>query len=264
MATFASNPRHSDRQETGLRRKIVRLPLDHALRFVHNRDNPDRLAGHTLGSLALHINTLAEHLLEKPDTRQLVAITGAPGCGKSTLAEELARRLNAQGRKSIVVPMDGFHLDNGILEARGLTQRKGSPETFDAPGFIRLIKALKTDQEVFAPVFDRTRDLAIAGAVAVPVDAKVIIVEGNYLMFDEAPWSELAGLWDVTARLDVPMPELRARLIHRWLSLNYSRAVATRRAEGNDIPNAQRVIDRALPCDFVFDGQPTPAQTIST
>ncbi|MDP5360319.1 MAG: sugar transporter, partial [Paracoccaceae bacterium] len=23
-------------------------------------------------------------------------------------------------------------------------------------------------------------------------------------------------------------------------------------------PNAQRVIDRALPCDFTFDGQPTP------
>ena len=203
-------------------------------------------------------------MLERPETRQLVAITGAPGCGKSTLATELARRLSAQRRKTIVVPMDGFHLDNAILETRGLTQRKGAPETFDAPGFIRLIKALKTGEEVFAPVFDRTRDLAIAGAVAVPVDAQVIIVEGNYLMFDEPPWSELAGLWDVTARLDVPMPELRARLIHRWLSLNYSRAVATRRAEGNDLPNAQRVIDRALPCDFTLDGHPAPSAKTST
>ncbi|MDP5086538.1 MAG: sugar transporter [Yoonia sp.] len=211
-----------------------------------------------MNTLTLHTNTLAEYLLDRDESRLLVAITGAPGCGKSTLAAELARRLNAQGRKSIVVPMDGFHLDNGILETRGLKPRKGAPETFDAPGFLRLVRALKTGEEVFAPVFDRSRDLAIAGAVAVPVAAKVVIVEGNYLMFDEAPWSELADLWDVTARLDVPMPELRARLIHRWLALNYSRAVATRRAEGNDIPNAQRVIDRALPCDFTFDGQPTP------
>ncbi len=188
----------------------------------------------------------------------LMAIAGAPGSGKSTLASEVARRLNAQGRKTIVVPMDGFHLDNAILDARGLRARKGTPETFDAPGLLRLVRALKTGQEVFAPLFDRTRDLAIAGAVAVPETAKTIIVEGNYLMFDEAPWQDLACLWDVTVRLDVPMQELRARLIQRWLSLNYSPAVATRRAEGNDIPNAQRVIDRALPCDFNFDGQPTP------
>lgn len=216
-----------------------------------------------MNSLTLHINTLAEHLHGMDGPRRLVAITGAPGCGKSTLASELARRLNAQRLKSIVVPMDGFHLDNAILEARGLTQRKGAPETFDAPGFIRLVKALKTGDEVFAPKFDRTRDLAIAGAVAVPSDAQVVIVEGNYLMFAEPPWSELSALWDVTARLDIPMPELRARLIHRWLSLNYSRAVATRRAEGNDIPNAQRVIDQALPCDFRLNGQPDPTPNIT-
>ena len=210
-----------------------------------------------MNTLTAHTNTLAERVLAHDSDRFLVAITGAPGCGKSTLASELARRLNAQGRKSIVVPMDGFHLDNSILEARGLRPRKGAPETFDAPGFLRLVRALKTGDEVFAPSFDRTRDLAIAGSVAVPAAARVVIVEGNYLMFDEAPWAELAGLWDLAVRVNVPMSELRARLIHRWLSLNYSSAVATRRAEGNDIPNAQRVIDHALPCDIDLNGEPT-------
>lgn len=210
-----------------------------------------------MNTLTAHTNTLAERVLADDSDRFLVAITGAPGCGKSTLASELARRLNAQGRKAIVVPMDGFHLDNSILEARGLRPRKGAPETFDAPGFLRLVRALRTGDEVFAPSFDRTRDLAIAGSVAVPAAARVVIVEGNYLMFDEAPWAELAGLWDLAVRVNVPMPELRARLIHRWLSLNYSSAVATRRAEGNDIPNAQRVIDHALPCDIDLNGEPT-------
>lgn len=207
-----------------------------------------------MDTLTHHVNTLAEQVLAQDSDRFLVGIAGAPASGKSTLAAELSRRLNAQGRKTVVVPMDGFHLDNGILDARGLRPRKGAPETFDAPGFLRLVRALKTGDEVFAPVFDRTRDIAIAGAVAVPSAARVIVVEGNYLMFNEDPWLELAELWDLSARVDVAMPELRARLIQRWLSLNHSPQVATRRAEGNDIPNAQRVIDGALPCDFTLNG----------
>lgn len=216
-------------------------------------DNPKAGAVSTLNT---HTNTLAERVLDQESDRYLVAICGAPGCGKSTLAGEVARRLNAQGRKTCVVSMDGFHLDNRVLEARNLMPCKGAPETFDAPGFLRLVHALKSGEEVFAPLFDRTRDLAIAGAVIVPSSAKVVIVEGNYLMFDAAPWSKLADLWDLSVRVNVPMPELRARLIHRWLSLNYSSAVATRRAEGNDIPNAQRVIDHALACDIELNGEP--------
>lgn len=209
-----------------------------------------------MNTLTNHVNTLAERVLAQDSDRFLVGIAGAPASGTSTLAAELARRLNAQGRKSVVVPMDGFHLDNAVLDARGLRPRKGAPETFDAGGFLRLVTALKTGQEVFAPLFDRSRDLAIAGAIAVPAAARVVIVEGNYLMFDEEPWRALGALWDLSARVDVPLPELRARLIQRWLSLNYSSAVATRRAEGNDIPNARRVMDKALACDIVLNGQP--------
>jgi pantothenate kinase len=204
-------------------------------------------------------NELTDHLIDTDAERLLVAIAGAPGSGKSTLAVDLARRLNARGRRAVVVAMDGFHLDNSILESRHLLARKGAPETFDAQGFIRLVRAIKTGQDVIAPVFDRTRDLAIAGAVVVPAQARIVIFEGNYLMFNESPWDSLAALWDVSVRLDVPLPELRARLIQRWLSQNLSRAVATRRAESNDIPNAQRIIAQALPCDFTFDGQPQQA-----
>ncbi len=88
--------------------------------------------------------------------------------------------------------------------------------------------------------------------MAVPAACEVVIVEGNYLLFDEAPWRDLAGIWDIAARLDVPMPEIRARLIQRWLSHGLSRAAATRRAESNDIPNAQRVLDRSLPADLML------------
>ena len=211
-----------------------------------------------MSTLTSHVNILADHIHDKrkENQRLIVGIAGAPGSGKSTVAREVARRLIQQKCQCIVVPMDGFHLDNAVLEAEGSRPRKGAPDTFDVQGFIRLIKAMKDGVDVYAPIFDRTRDIAIAAAIAVPADMPVIIVEGNYLMFDADGWRDLAPLWDVTARLDVPLPELRARLIQRWLSLNYSRAVATRRAEGNDVPNAQAVIDLALSCDVVLDGKP--------
>lgn len=191
--------------------------------------------------------------------RLIVAIAGPPGSGKSTLAREVARRLTQQKCACVVVPMDGFHLDNVVLEANRSRVRKGAPDTYDVQGFIRMMTAVKAGVQVYAPMFDRSRDLSLAAAIDVPADVPVVIVEGNYLMFDAQGWRDLAPLWDVTVRLDVPMPELRARLIQRWLSMNLSSAVATRRAESNDIPNALAIMAQALPCDIILDGRPKVA-----
>ena len=210
--------------------------------------------------ITAHITALADsiHELRETQSRVLVAVAGAPASGKSTLAEEAAKRLRLQRCPAEVVPMDGFHLDNAILEARGLKPRKGAPETFDSHGFVFTIQRLRENKEVIVSRFDRQRDIAIAGAVAVPADCPVVIVEGNYLLFDEYPWAQLAPLWDLTAYLDVPMADLRSRLIQRWLNHGLSRTAATKRAEGNDIPNAQRVIDRALPADLILTNESRP------
>jgi pantothenate kinase len=208
--------------------------------------------------VSAQVTALADLIYARLETRPrvIVALAGAPGSGKSTLAAELARRVRDQRFRAEVVPMDGFHLDNAVLDEMGMRARKGAPETFDAAGFIHLIRRLRTGEEVVAPLFDRARDLAIAGAQVVSADCRIVICEGNYLLFNEYPWSALVPLWDVSARLDVPMPELRARLIQRWLSLGLSRTTATRRATANDIPNAQRVIERALPADLVLETRP--------
>jgi fructokinase len=195
-----------------------------------------------------------ERAAERP--RLLLALAGAPGSGKSTLAAALHRRLREQRLAAETVSMDGFHLDNAVLDARGLRSRKGAPETFDAEGFLHLVRRLAAGGEVVAPVFDRARDLAIAGAQVVPAACRVVICEGNYLLFDEAPWRDLAPLWHLTARIEVPLPELRARLIQRWLDHGLSRAAATRRAEANDMVNATRVIARQLPAEFVLSARP--------
>jgi pantothenate kinase len=191
--------------------------------------------------------------LAKGGGRTLVALAGPPGSGKSTLAETLAADVSARGIAAEVVPMDGFHLDNAILTARGLLPRKGAPETFDAAGFLSLIERLKRGGEVAIPVFDRARDLAIAGARIIGADCRVLIVEGNYLLFDEPDWRALAALWDLSVFLDVAEPVLAERLTRRWLDHGLPPDAARARAETNDLANARRILARRLPADLVLD-----------
>lgn len=191
--------------------------------------------------------------LPKGRGRQLVGVAGAPASGKSTLAEALADAVLATGRTAAVIPMDGFHLDNRILDARDLRTRKGAPETFDAAGFITLIQRLKQGGELIYPVFDRTRDLAIAGAARIAPECDVAIVEGNYLLFDEDPWHELAPLWDLSVRVDVPEPILFDRLVQRWLDHDHTLEEARARADGNDMANARRIAAAQIAADITLD-----------
>lgn len=148
--------------------------------------------------------------------------------------------------------MDGFHLDNRVLDARGLRPRKGAPETFDAMGFLRMVQRLSVEDEVVIPVFDRTRDTAIAGAAVVAPDVTIAVVEGNYLLLHEPPWDGLQKLWDLSVFLDVPIDELRGRLIQRWIDHDHTPAEAETRARSNDLPNAERVLANSSAAEIIL------------
>lgn len=181
--------------------------------------------------------------------RFLVALAGPPASGKSTLAADLAAQLSPGAR---VVPMDGFHYDDSVLDARGLRARKGSPPTFDAKGFIALIHRLRAEDEVAIPVFDRSMELSRNAADIVGPDDRVLIVEGNYLLLDEDPWRALPPLFDLTVFLDVPEAELVRRLTDRWKHYGKSDQAARDWIAGNDLPNALTVITRSLPADITL------------
>lgn len=186
--------------------------------------------------------------------RVIVAIAGAPGSGKSTLAGALCAALNLRrAGLAAVMPMDGYHLDNALLDARGLRSRKGSPATFDVDGMARdLARVRAADRPVILPVFDRDLDLARAGASEVPPEVPVILFEGNYLLLDAAPWRDLAPMFDLTVFLDVPEAELERRLIDRWMHHGHDAGAARARALGNDIPNARLVAGSSRAADIVI------------
>lgn len=183
--------------------------------------------------------------------RRLAAIAGPPGSGKSTLAEAVVDELVARGHAAVLMPMDGFHLDNRLLEPRRLLPRKGAPETFDFGGFASTIARVRREPSVILPVFDRTRDIAIAGAEEIRAETRLVVVEGNYLVLDEDPWRALMPLWDFTAFLDVSREVLERRLIERWLGFGFDLEGAKAKALGNDIPNGLRVLDARAAVDLV-------------
>lgn len=191
----------------------------------------------------------------KGQGRFITALAGAPGSGKSTLAQTLAAALGAGAR---VVPMDGFHYDDAVLNARGQRNRKGAPDTFDALGFIHLIQRLRAGGEVAIPVFDRSMELSRAAADVVTDTDRFLVVEGNYVLLDEAPWDALKPLFDLTVFLDVPEAELDRRLLARWAHYGKTPAAARAWIDGNDMPNIRRVMQGSRAADVVVRaGNPT-------
>lgn len=181
--------------------------------------------------------------------RILVAVAGPPGSGKSTLAENLAERL---GPSAAVLPMDGFHLDNATLRQMDLFDRKGAPETFDASGFVALVRELRSNKDLFYPTFDREADSTVPRGGQIGKQTNVVVVEGNYLLLDNPPWSELADLFDLTVSIDVDRDVLETRLIKRWLDHGLSEADAEARALSNDMRNVEFVTNNSRASDFVI------------
>lgn len=180
--------------------------------------------------------------------RIIVAVAGPPASGKSTLAGKLVDTLNARTlNKAALLPMDGFHLDNGLLSSMELLERKGAPQTFDFASFDTLLgQAKDCSRPIYHPTFDRRRDIAIAGSAVIEPGVEYVVVEGNYLLLDEAPWRGLRRYFDKTIFIETPLPVLRERLVQRWRDNGYDETGAAARAESNDIPNARLVMQRRL------------------
>lgn len=187
----------------------------------------------------------------------MVAIAGAPASGKTTLAANLRDALAAAGETAIVVPMDGFHFDDIVLNSRGHRSRKGAPFTFDVLGFEVLLKRIRArEPEIAIPVFDRSMELSRAAADIVDDRAHIVLVEGNYLLLNQSPWDRLRALFDFTIYLSVPLDELERRLVKRWLDHGFDMNYATNWIASNDLPNIKEVISNSGPADLVIENNP--------
>ena len=206
-------------------------------------------AGMDLEALADRITRL---LSRSPRGRVLVGMAGEPGAGKSTVARGLTAVLTA---RTVVVPLDGYHLADVELVRQGLVGRKGAPETFDAWGYAALLDRLRSrpDHTVYAPGFERDLEQPLAGAIAVEPDVEVVLTEGNYLLLDRVEWRAGRALLDETWYVDVDPVVRRARLVRRHVAFGKPPSDAERWVAEVDEANAALVVASLPRADLVVE-----------
>jgi pantothenate kinase len=182
--------------------------------------------------------------------RVIVGITGAPGAGKSTLAEALAACFEPD---AVAVPMDGFHLSNVELKRLGLSNRKGALPTFDGDGFVHLLERIHAaDGLVYAPAYSRVVHESIGGVIPVFASTRLVVVEGNYLLVPEQPWLRGRALLDLAIYLDVPDHVRVPLLLERQRSFGLDDEAARDWVERSDEANARLIATTRPYADVVL------------
>ena len=199
--------------------------------------------------------------LIQPGRRAVLGITGAPGSGKTTLAQDLVNLLAASPPPGCVagewvahVPMDGYHLADVELRRLGRMQRKGAPDTFDGNGYAALLERLRdtADSEVvYAPAFDRDIEQPVAGSIPVAPTCRLVISEGNYLLVDEEPWPRVRASFDEVWFCELDSDERRRRLVERHVRFGKDPFAAQAWVQQTDEPNAQLVQQHRLRADLL-------------
>lgn len=189
------------------------------------------------------------HGLVGGGARVVLGVCGAPGAGKSTLVEHLLARLAAEpprglGPRSVAhVPMDGFHLADNQLSRLGLLDRKGAPETFDAYGYLALLRRILGEREhsVYAPGFERELEQPLAAAIEVPSTARLVVTEGNYLLLGGEPWTQVRRLLAEVWFVDLDPAERVERLVARHIRYGKTPQAAREWVLRSDEANARLV-----------------------
>lgn len=185
-----------------------------------------------------------------PGGRRVLGIVGPPGAGKSTLAAQVAAALPG---RAVVVPMDGFHLAPSELTRLGRADRKGAPDTFDAPGFVALLRRLRAaDETVWVPAYHRELHHAVAAEIAVEPGVPLVVVEGNYLLLPTHGFAPVAGLLDESWFVALDDDERVRRLVARHVATGKSPAAAREWVLRSDEANARLVSATAGRADLVL------------
>ena len=112
---------------------------------------------------------------------------------------------------------------------------------------------LHNEDEVVIPIFDRSLELSRSSAVIISKNTKVIIVEGNYVLLNSYPWSELHKFFNTTVMINCEKKILEKRLIARWENFNLPKKEIDEKVYKNDLPNGVNVLKNSIGAEYILE-----------
>ncbi len=161
-----------------------------------------------------------------PKVPYIIGVAGSVAVGKSTFARIL-QALLAQWPdhpKVDLITTDGFLHPNRILEARGLMNRKGFPESYDTRELLRVLRDIKSgDEQVEAPVYSHVVYDIVDGERVVMNRPDIVILEGlNVLQTGPDSTEFVSDYFDFSIYLDAEESDIERWYVDRFLTLRSS------------------------------------------
>ncbi len=200
----------------------------------------------------------------RADQRTLVAVAGPPGCGKTAFAATLRLVINAIQEQdyAVAIGMDGWHfpnayLDNHTVEWNGqpvsLRKLKGSPETFDQDAIQSFLNNIRRKETLAFPVYSRqTHDPIPEGGQLKP-SHRMVILEGNYWLLNQAPWRAFQKFFDFSIMLKASPESLLDALRNRHLRGGKTSEWVEEHLQQIDRVNIELVLSNSIPADIVVE-----------
>jgi type I pantothenate kinase len=192
----------------------VYLPLSRLLNlYVSATQDLQRVSSTFLGSIA-------------PKVPYVIGVAGSVAVGKSTFARILQALLSRWPDHPQVdlLTTDGFLYPNEVLQARGLMDRKGFPESYDTRSLLAFLRAVKSGQdEVRAPVYDHLHYDIVPDESIVVRRPDIVIVEGlNVLQVDREGTEFVSDYFDFSIYVDADEADIEEWYVQRFFALRES------------------------------------------